>query len=128
MKDDKLLIALLSIAMLLAIAVVGMNVLTVPRYSPPSYAPAESSVSGGMSSAAGPALPENRAGDEFPININTASADELQRIPNVGPVMAGKIIDFRTQVGTIVDIEELLAVDGIGEKTIEVLKEYCVAE
>lgn len=57
------------------------------------------------------------------ININVATQVELESLPNVGPVMAGKIIDYRTKNGLFQTIEDLKKVAGIGEKTFEELKE-----
>ena len=68
----------------------------------------------------------NFDGTVFPISINTASVDLLQLIPDIGPSTAQLIIDYRNEAGTILDIDELISVDGIGEKTIEILKEYCI--
>ncbi len=62
----------------------------------------------------------------FPIGINTATSEELQLIPDIGPVTAKLIIDYRNEYGTIVDFDELLNIEGIGKKTVEILKEYCI--
>ena len=62
----------------------------------------------------------------FPIEINKATAEELQLIPNIGPATAKLIIDYREEYGSIVSFSELLSIDGIGEKTVETIKEYCV--
>ncbi len=61
----------------------------------------------------------------FPIDINTATAEELQLIPGIGPATSKLIIDFRNELGTVLDFDEFLAVDGIGTKTVEKLKKYC---
>lgn len=52
------------------------------------------------------------------ININTASATELEELSGVGPVTAGAIIDWRTSNGRFQSVDQLLEVDGIGEKTL----------
>ena len=65
-------------------------------------------------------------GGIFPIEINKASEEELQLIPNIGPATAKLIIAYRNEYGSIVSFRELLSIDGIGEKTVEVLKEYCI--
>ena len=62
----------------------------------------------------------------FPIEINRASEEELQLIPDIGPSTAKLIIDYRNEYGSIVSFNELLNIDGIGEKTVLVLKEYCI--
>ena len=62
----------------------------------------------------------------FPIEINRASEEELQLIPDIGPSTAKLIIDYRNEYGSIVSFNELLSIDGIGEKTVLVLKEYCI--
>ncbi len=61
----------------------------------------------------------------FPLGINTATGEELQQIPGIGPVMAEKIILYREQIGTFTDFDDLLPIDGIGQKTVEKLAEYC---
>ena len=62
----------------------------------------------------------------FPIDINSATYEELQLIPDIGPSTAKLIIDYRNEFGTIISMRELLSIDGIGEKTVERLKEYCI--
>ena len=66
------------------------------------------------------------AQDEAPvakININTASAAELQQLPRVGEKVAQRIVDFRTQNGKFTKIEEIMKVRGIGEKIFLQLKD-----
>ena len=58
------------------------------------------------------------------ININTGTKEQLEKIPGVGPVMAGNIIAYRESIKGYKKIEELLNVTGIGDKTLEKLKPY----
>jgi competence protein ComEA len=62
-----------------------------------------------------------------PININTATADELQRLPGVGPVMAQAIITARTAT-PFQSPNDLRKVKGIGQKTLEKLRPFVVAK
>ena len=50
------------------------------------------------------------------ININTATAEELQALPGIGPVISQAIVDSRTEMGSFYYPEELLFVPRIGEK------------
>jgi len=57
------------------------------------------------------------------VNINSATLEELQSLPGVGPSTAQKIIDYRLQVNRFETIEELMNVSGIGEQTFNKLKD-----
>ncbi len=58
------------------------------------------------------------------ININTASLEELQRLPGVGPSTAAKIIAFRSETGGFTAPEQLMDVSGIGEKKFAKMKPF----
>lgn len=58
------------------------------------------------------------------VNINTATAEQLQNLPNIGEVRAKAIIDYREEHSGFKAIEELQEVSGIGEKTFEHLSTY----
>jgi competence protein ComEA len=61
-----------------------------------------------------------------PININTADAEALQTLKDIGPVTAQKIIDHRTKNGPFQKKEDIKKVEGIGDKTYENLKSHIV--
>ena len=60
----------------------------------------------------------------FPVNINTASAKELDALPGIGEVLAQRIIDYRNANGPFQSVYDLIKVKGIGEKTLEKIKPY----
>lgn len=51
------------------------------------------------------------------VNLNTATEEQLETLPGVGPVTAQKILQWRTDHGSFSSVDELLEIDGIGEKT-----------
>lgn len=62
------------------------------------------------------------------LNINTATLEELQTLPSIGPQTASKIIQYRVEHGNYSSIEALTGVKGIGEKTLEKVKPYISVE
>jgi competence ComEA-like helix-hairpin-helix protein len=58
------------------------------------------------------------------ININTASADDLDRLPGVGKVIAGRIVEYRKANGPFRNTAELMKVRGITAKKIEAFKAF----
>ena len=74
-----------------------------------------------------PQFPEQRAyieDDVFYIDLNKATAEDLQQIPGVGPVLAENIVMYREENGAFTEYGQLLNVKGIGNKTLEVIMEY----
>ena len=57
------------------------------------------------------------------VNINTATQEELDTLPGIGPSIASKIIDYREQNGKFNSIEEIKEVSGIGEAKYEKIKD-----
>ena len=69
---------------------------------------------------------EQEGNTEGTININTASAEELAEfLPGIGEVKARKIVEYREVSGGFISVDELIKVDGIGEKTLDHIKAYC---
>jgi competence protein ComEA len=51
------------------------------------------------------------------VNLNSATLAQLDGLPHIGPVLAQRILDFRTEHGRFTSVDELNEVSGIGEKT-----------
>lgn len=58
------------------------------------------------------------------VNLNTASAAQLEAVPGIGPKMALRIVEYRQKNGAFKKIEELMNVKGIGEKSFLKLKPH----
>ncbi|EAX47506.1 competence protein ComEA helix-hairpin-helix repeat protein [Thermosinus carboxydivorans Nor1] len=72
--------------------------------------------------AAGPGG-SNSAGGAGKVNVNTASANELDKLPGIGPALAQRIIDYRQSIGGFKDLEEVKKVPGIGEAKFNQIKD-----
>jgi competence ComEA-like helix-hairpin-helix protein len=62
------------------------------------------------------------------ININTAVAPELENLPGIGPVLAGRIVEYREEVGHFDDTREIMEVSGIGEGKYADIEELIAVE
>jgi competence protein ComEA len=100
----------------LAAPLVDGTQIVVPRAGEQASAPSAAGV-------AGTGSPGAAAG---PIHLNSASLEELETIPGVGPVTAQRIVDFREQNGPFRSVDELDAVSGIGPKRMEQMRELVV--
>jgi len=61
-------------------------------------------------------------------NINTASSSELEALPGIGPVLAQRILEYRSANGPFVSIEQIKDVKGIGDHTFENIKDMITVE
>ena len=57
-----------------------------------------------------------------PVNLNTATAGQLQSLPGIGPKKAGAIVSYRTKHGPFKRVDDLVKVKGIGPKTLAKLR------
>lgn len=73
--------------------------------------------------AAAPPTGTSGSGAPSPIDLNTATSEQLQELPRVGPATAQKIIDFREKNGRFTSVDQLLEVPGIGERTLEGMRD-----
>ena len=93
----------------------------VPKVGEQQASIADVGVDGGASASSGV------GGATSLVNINTASAAELQTLSGIGPSMAQSIIDERTKNGAFASVDDLMRVSGIGEKKLAKIKDsICV--
>lgn len=59
-----------------------------------------------------------------PFSLNRASAEDLMLLPEIGPVLAGRIVHHRQNSGDFADLKSLLEVEGIGEKKLSLMLPY----
>ena len=84
-------------------------------WSPPAGSQAAQN---GRSSQRGSDGSDDGATADTRIDLNTATAEQLDSIPGVGPVTAQRILDHRRSIGRFTSVDQLLDVSGIGAKTL----------
>jgi competence protein ComEA len=85
--------------------------IVVPRRAPQTAAAAVGGSGADAGASAGP------------VHLNTATLEQLDALPGIGPTTAQKILDFREQHGAFASVDELDAVPGIGPARLEQLRE-----
>ena len=108
-------------AMLIAtVAVVLWIGWPAPKEEPRQVEPAQSIATQAPATSPVPVAAPARA--ESKVNLNRASADELQSLPGVGPVLAQRMVEWRKAHGRYRTVDELQEVKGIGKKRMEQLR------
>jgi len=59
-----------------------------------------------------------------PVNINSATSEELQQVPGIGPATAEKILQMRKSYGAFKSVDDLLAIRGLGQKRLDKMRKY----
>jgi competence protein ComEA len=95
----------------LAAPVADGTQIVVPRRAPPPEAGGTAGPSGETGSTSGP------------VHLNTATVEQLDELPGVGPVTAQKIVDYREQHGAFSSVDDLDAIPGIGPARLEQLRD-----
>ena len=107
--------------------VVAMAVVTIGAFtlaSLPALAQAPQQVEQQASAKKAPRAVKAKLAQGAKVNINTASADELTKLPRVGPKMAQKIVEYRTAHKSFKTVDELRNVKGIGPKVLDGMRPY----
>ena len=98
-----------------------------PRHRPRRTSPTTSSI-GAQNGVPAPVSPP--VGVPVPVaptarvNLNTATVEQLDALPGVGPATARAIVSYRTRRGPFAKVEDLLNIDGIGPKKLESIKAH----
>lgn len=99
-----------------------------PAAAPSAPAAAESASAAAQTAAAAPEAAERRSTRKprftGRMNLNTATAEQLMRLPRIGEAMAQRILDHRRQHGRFPSVDALTAVRGIGDKTLALLRPH----
>lgn len=74
-----------------------------------------------------PAGEEPDAAERLPVDINSATAEELEELMGIGPVLAQAIVDYREANGPFASVDELLEVSGIGEAKLGAIRDDVTA-
>jgi comEA protein len=116
-----------ALVFLLGALIVGSGI-TLYKRSHPSFAP--ELVLQGMESGTAQAIGDasNQAGSEgLLIDINRATAEELELLPGLGPALSRRLVEYRELNGPFARIEDIIQVQGIGAKTFQRIKGYISA-
>ncbi len=124
-----------SMVLLLAVVTVLVLVCTVPdlssverivyRTKNPATAAASATTASVKTTAAKTAAPQTEAVIiDYPLDVNTATKEQLMTVPGIGEAYADRIITYRDENGPFEYIEDLLNIQGIGEKRLESFSEY----
>jgi competence protein ComEA len=76
----------------------------------------------GGSGATTPGAGRGTGGSAGPVDLNTATEADLERLPGIGPVLAARVLDFRRTHGRFSSVEELREVSGIGPAKFSALR------
>lgn len=107
--------------MYVLLSIISAVALAVPSPAPAAIAPA-----GGALVPTG--FQQQSEETIEPVEINTATAEELQTVPGIGETLARRIIEFREEHGDFETVDDLLNVRGIGVASLEKLRPYLFIE
>ncbi len=78
--------------------------------------------------ASATAIAQKKHPPAHPIDLNTATIEQFEQLPGIGPTTAKAIVRFREKSGPFRRVEDLLAIRGITKKRLEKLRSYIIVE
>jgi competence protein ComEA len=112
---------------LLVALLAGSGIILYQR-THPGFAPQLKLQKGGVDTLGEIQYLSGREREENAIDLNQATAAELQLLPGVGPALSRRIVEHREAKGEFARIEDVMQVSGIGPKTFEAIKDYLTVE
>lgn len=119
---------IIGMALLICVLIVLSNYFASPAVQlilPSESAQTETSETEAVSTSETENTPAEQTGK---VNINTATAEELQTLPGIGETLADRILSYRAANGAFTDIRQLMEVEGIGEKKFEAIANLITVE
>jgi comEA protein len=121
-KNEQKILLFLAAIFLIGTCIKGYRAYVAPPPPVFDYSADDSVFNARSAASASTALVQQK------ININTASAEELDALPGIGPAMAAEILNYRTAHGRFARIDELLKIKGMGPKKLEKLQPYVILQ
>jgi competence protein ComEA len=100
----------------------------VPRVGEDAPLPASADAGGQEQAAPAEPATDTAGASDGTVNINTATAAELEALPGIGDVMAQRIVDYRAENGAFATVEDLQNVQGIGPVLLDNIRAYVRVE
>ena len=113
-----------ALAALGALALAALAVLAWQRRSAPLTMTAAPAPTAGYAAPVPSASWDRRLAEARQVDVNTADASQLERLPGVGPALARRIVEDREARGAFHSLEDLARVRGIGSKTLDGARDY----